>query len=46
MHSTLRTILSSGGGLLCDVSTVWSVGSLLEPEQKVDLWCVVVWCIA
>ena len=24
------------GGLLCDVSTIWSVKSLLEPEQEVD----------
>ena len=46
MHSILKTLILSGGGLLFVVSTVWSVGSLLEPSQKVDSCCVVVWCIA
>ena len=46
MHSTLNTLVSSGGGLLCDVSTIWSVESLLELEQEVDLCYAVVWCIA
>ena len=46
MHSTSNAPISSGGGLLCDVSSVWSVKSLLEPEQEVDWCCVVVWCIA
>ena len=46
MHSTSNAPISSSDGLLCDVSSVWSVKSLLEPEQEVD-WCrVVVWCIA
>ena len=43
MHSTLNTPVSSGGELLCEVSTIWSVESLLEPEQEVD-WCCVVVC--
>ena len=38
VHSTSNTPISSGGGLLCDVSSVWSVKSLLETEQEVD-WC-------
>ena len=42
MHSTSNAPISSGGGLLCDVSTLWSVKSLLEPEQEVDWCCVVV----
>ena len=46
MHSTLNTPVSSGGELLCDVSTIWSVESLLEPEQEVDWCCVVVCCLA
>ena len=40
VHSTLNTLILSGG-----VSTVWSVESLLEPEQEVDSFCVVAWCI-
>ena len=46
VHSTFKTLISSCGGLLCGASTVWSVGSLLEPEQKVDSCFVLVWCIA
>ena len=46
MHSTLNTLSSSSGGLLRSLSTVWSVESLLEPEQEVDSCCVIVWCIA
>ena len=46
MHYILDTLTSSYGGLLCGVSTMWSVEGFLEPEQEVDLWCVVVWCIA
>ena len=46
MHFTFKTLISSCGGLLCSVSTVWSVGSLLELEQKVDLCCLLVWFIA
>ena len=45
MHLTLNTPVSSGGGLLCDVSTIWSVESFLEPEQEVDWCCVVVCCL-
>ena len=45
MHSTSNTPVSSGGRLLGDMSSVWSVKSLLEPEQEVDWCCVVVWCI-
>ena len=45
VHSTSNALISSGDGLLCDVSSVLSVKSLLELEQEVD-WCrVVVWCI-
>ena len=46
MHSTLNTLISSSGRLLCGVSTVWRVENLLEPEQEVDSWCVVARCIA
>ena len=46
VHSTLNTLVSSGGEVLCDVSTIWSVESLLEPEQEVDWCCVVVCCLA
>ena len=42
VHSTLNTLLSSGGGLLRGVSSVWSLESLMEPEQEVDSGCVVV----
>ena len=45
-HSTFKTLISSGGGLLCSASIVYSVGSLLEQELKVDSCCVLVWCIA
>ena len=45
MHSTFKTLILSCGGLLYGASTVYSVGSLLEPEQKVDSCCVLVWCI-
>ena len=45
VHSTLDTLISSGGGLLCSVSTVWSVESSLELEQEVDSCCFVVWYI-
>ena len=43
MHSTLTTPVSSGVGFLCDVSTIWSVESLLQLEREVDLCCVVAW---
>ena len=46
MHSTLDTLTSSSSWLLHGVLTVWSVESLLEIEQEVDSYCVVVWCIA
>ena len=46
MHSTLNALNSSNGGLLHSVSTVWTMGSLLEPEQDMDLCCVIVWPIA
>ena len=46
MHSIFKTLISSGGGLLCGASIVSSVGSFLEPEQKVDSCYVIVWCIA
>ena len=36
MHLTSNAPISSGGRLLREVSTIWSVESLLEPEQKVD----------
>ena len=42
VHSTFNAPSSSGGGLLCDVSSVWSAKSLLEPEKEVDWCCVVV----
>ena len=31
VHSTMNTLISSGGGLLRGVSTVWSVENLPEP---------------
>ena len=46
MHSTLDTLVSSGGSVLHNVSIVWSVKILLELEQEVDPCCVIVWCIA
>ena len=46
MHSTWNSLSSSGGGLLRSASTVWTVESLLVPEQEVDSCCGVVWCIA
>ena len=46
VHSTWGPLSSSGGGLLRSASTVWTVESLLEPEQEVDSCCGVVWCIA
>ena len=46
MHSTSNAHISSGGRLLCDVLTIWSVESLLELEQEVDWCCVIVGCIA
>ena len=46
MHSTLNSLSSSSAGLLCNVLTVWSVESLLEPEKEVDSCCVFVWRIA
>ena len=46
MHSTWNSLSSSGGGLLHSVSTVWTVESLLEPEQELDSCFGVVWCIA
>ena len=46
MHSTLNTLILSDSGLLHGVSTVWSMESLLEAEQEVDSYCVVLWCIS
>ena len=40
VHSTLNTLISSSGGLLFGVSTVWSVENFLEPEKEVDSCCV------
>ena len=45
VQSTLNNLISRGGGSLQSVSIVWSVESLLEPGQEVDLCCVIVWCI-
>ena len=46
VHSTWGPLSSGGGGLLRSALTVWTVESLLEPEQEVDPCCGVVWCIA
>ena len=42
VHSTLNTPVSSGGELLCDVSTIWSV----ERNQDKRWIGVVLWCVA
>ena len=34
MHSTLNTLILSGGGLLCSVSTVWTVKALWNRNKR------------